>query len=259
MDRLTIGPQVRNLPHKGVFIAGSAQRGPSLKYREFEPIISVMRRTAFALTFILAAMGQQKDVGLLRVPGWFSLFEPENQRIDEKTNEKIRLSYDADSSFDAVVGFYETSLREAGVSFGEDGDTQGAMLTISAGERTCKLAIANQAKPHVDFECQGAPAPVYSADVQRGAHRIEYVIDGSAPTAGLTYRNAGGGTEQRDVALPARLAFQTGSGASVFIAAQKKGEEGTVRVAIVVDGKSVRQSISSAPYGIASASGRLDK
>ncbi|MGA3203905.1 MAG: hypothetical protein ABSF12_15570 [Bryobacteraceae bacterium] len=218
-----------------------------------------MRRTAFVLTFIVAAMGQQKDVGLLRVPGWFSLFEPENERINEKTTEKIRLSYDVNSSFDAVVGFYETSLREAGVRFGEDGDRQGATLMISAGERTCKLAIANQAMPHVEFECQGAPAPVHSADVQRGAHQIEYVIDGSAPAAGLTYRNAGGGTEQRDVDLPARLTFQTGSGASIFIAAQKKGEEGTVRVKIVVDGRAVGQSTASAPYGIASASGRLDR
>ena len=101
-----------------------------------------------------------------------------------------------------------------------------------------------------------APAPA-KADVRPGTHQVEYTIDGTARAAGLTYRNAGGGTEQNDVALPATLSFRTVAGAFVYISAQKKGEEGTVHVAIRVDGILMRQSISSSPYGIASASGRV--
>lgn len=230
-----------------------------------------MCKTILALMLIVAAVGQGKERNLLRLPGWFTLFEPEGQKIDEQTSDKVRASYDAEATFGSVVGYYETSLHEAGVHFLEEGDGHGTTFEVNSGGIVCKLEIGNQAKPHVEMACAnteaskigepkpGEPdAPIIGSDPQPGMHRIEYIVDGTAPAAGLTYQNSGG-TMQRDAALPARFAFDAASGAFLYISAQRKDGEGTVRVAIRVDGKVVRESSSSPGYGIASASGRIGK
>jgi hypothetical protein len=82
-----------------------------------------------------------------------------------------------------------------------------------------------------------------------GLHRVQYSLSGSAE---VTYRNPSGGTEQRDVNLPATtMSFNARSGQFVYFSAQNKGAAGTVRVRVQVDGKTLQEATSNSPYGIA--------
>jgi hypothetical protein len=98
---------------------------------------------------------------------------------------------------------------------------------------------------------QSAPPPT--------AHHVEYLVNGSAQSAGLTYRNRTGGTEQNDTALPATMSFDAPGGSFVYLSAQNKTGSGTVHVAISVDGELVQEATSSSPHGIATAHARIPR
>jgi hypothetical protein len=85
---------------------------------------------------------------------------------------------------------------------------------------------------------------------------IEYVVEGSAKTASVTYATNGGGTAQGDVAIPWRSSKSNFSdGQFMYISAQNNGNTGSVIVKIVSNGTVIKQTISSGAYVIATASG----
>ena len=86
---------------------------------------------------------------------------------------------------------------------------------------------------------------------------VEYVVEGSSSSAGLTYTNETGGTEQQDKSVPWYKVFAAGRGAFASISAQKKNKFGSVTVKIIVDGVEIKSSESWAEHGIASAHMRL--
>ena len=90
-----------------------------------------------------------------------------------------------------------------------------------------------------------------------GLYVIEYVVEGSASSAGLTYNNETGGTEQQKVPLPWRKLITVSRGYFAYISAQNQGAYGSITVTILLNGVPVKSSKSSGEYGIASASGRI--
>jgi hypothetical protein len=109
-----------------------------------------------------------------------------------------------------------------------------------------------------------------------GIRQVEYSITGTVHVVSITYRNASGGTEQRRVRVPYRDTFFASPGAALYLSAQKTrfvtvedgmiatreevvddGQAGTVHVRITCGGKIMQEAESSAPHGIATASGRV--
>jgi hypothetical protein len=89
------------------------------------------------------------------------------------------------------------------------------------------------------------------------AYHIVYQMSGSARAASLTYQNATGDTEQKDVSMPWTMAFDAQSGAFLYLSGQNKGESGSVTCSILVNNVVVKTSTSEGAYKIASCSGRL--
>jgi hypothetical protein len=88
---------------------------------------------------------------------------------------------------------------------------------------------------------------------------VTYIVDGSASSASLTYRNESGGTEQRTVSLPWRLEMRVAPGQFLYVSAQKKQKYGTVKTTIYLEEKMLQEAESDTEYGIASASGRAPR
>jgi ribosomal protein L7/L12 len=99
----------------------------------------------------------------------------------------------------------------------------------------------------------------YANPSSSSSHDVTYEIGGSTKTAHLTYTNQDGGTEQMDVKTPWKKTISVGSGAFVYISAQKSGIEGTVSCTILVDGSPWKTGTSSAEYGIVNCSGSVPK
>lgn len=101
-------------------------------------------------------------------------------------------------------------------------------------------------------------SPSFVAPASSGsAYHITYRISGTAPSASLTYQNAGGDTEQKDVRVPWNVSFDARAGQFVYLSAQNKGEYGTIICEILLNGTQVKTSTSEGAYKIASCSGRL--
>lgn len=98
-----------------------------------------------------------------------------------------------------------------------------------------------------------------SATVGPALQRATYLVNGSASSASLTYRNESGGTEQRTVPLPWTLEMHVGPGHFLYVSAQKQGPYGAIRAAIYVEGQVLQEAESSSEYGIASASGSVPR
>ncbi|MFC4161964.1 zinc ribbon domain-containing protein [Chitinimonas lacunae] len=85
--------------------------------------------------------------------------------------------------------------------------------------------------------------------------RVSYQVEGTAPSAALTFSNAQGGTEQKVVLLPWNVDYpQVRPGTHLYLSAQNQGDSGVVRVRIMVDSKEMKTSESSGGYTIATAS-----
>ena len=114
------------------------------------------------------------------------------------------------------------------------------------------------------------------ASPQSGMKEVVYEVDGTAKYANLTLRNKDGGTEQNQVKLPFELKFYAKSGQFLYLSAQKAratkkvlhashdehevvydGVVGNVHVLVRVSGAALQEASSAAPYGIATAEGKL--
>ncbi len=215
-------------------------------------------------------------------PAWLASFPGAHGEQRSGTATEITSSYRVAYPPGQITTHYREQLQKAAIHFSVNFDGLGTVIRCSEGNEYCviqvreiddgtsvKVSYSPSAGSSVgvvtgDSAKETAPASVSlppsaspRTDSSPGMHQIEYVIEGSAGAAGLTYRNAGGGTEQHEVALPTRLSFRMVAGAFVYISAQKKGRDGTVRVGIIVDGILMRQTTSSAPFGIATASGKV--
>jgi hypothetical protein len=234
------------------------------------------------LGFLLPAGAQNPTPAMptAEFPAWLAAFPGAHEESRNGTTE-IDSSYRVPQPPAAVTAHYREQLQRAKIHFDVSFDGIGTVIRCAEGKSYCVVqireiddgssikvsysAIAGSSVGVVGASdsVKETPAPVSPAPgspkaaEQPSNHQIEYVIEGTAGAAGLTYRNAGGGTEQNDVSIPTALHFTTVTGAFVYISAQKKGREGIVRVAIRVDGILMRQSTSSSPFGIATASGRV--
>jgi hypothetical protein len=129
----------------------------------------------------------------------------------------------------------------------------GTTIQASATSQSCILRISEaDADTEVNVKCAPMPSsPVQAVSLQPtpletsrstggiqrseyassqltsarrtppGVHHVEYSIDGSARSAGLTYRNATGGTEQNEVSLPKTFSFYVTDVSFVYLSAQK--------------------------------------
>jgi hypothetical protein len=115
---------------------------------------------------------------------------------------------------------------------------------------------------------------VCSAD---GVRHVDYDVDGTAKYANLTFTNEKGGTDQKQVKLPYHNEFYVRGGSVVSLSAQKvrvsrpnqlrvyrneeeldNGRDGVVHVVIRVNAIVLQEASADAPFGIATASGRVE-
>ncbi len=111
---------------------------------------------------------------------------------------------------------------------------------------------------------------------QSAMREVVYQVDGTAKYANLTLTNKDGGKEQNQVKLPFELKFYAKGGQFLYLSAQKvrvvkpglhvlddqqdvvdDGINGTVHVLIRCSGAVLQEASSDAPYGIATAEGKL--
>jgi len=104
-----------------------------------------------------------------------------------------------------------------------------------------------------------------------GVREVKFEVDGSTKYVTLTATSKNGGTEQNVVQLPYISTFFAKPGTTLYLSAQKTrvvkdtifGPEvaadgsGTVHVLIRVGGAVLQEAESSAPFGIATASGKV--
>jgi hypothetical protein len=115
------------------------------------------------------------------------------------------------------------------------------------------------------------------ASPQSGMKEVVYQVDGTAKYVNLTLTNQDGGKEQRQIKLPFELEFYAKGGQFLYLSAQKaritkptlhvgvpdtqdvvdEGVAGTVHVVIKASGAVLQEASSDAPYGIATAEGKL--
>jgi hypothetical protein len=101
-------------------------------------------------------------------------------------------------------------------------------------------------------------------------------VDGTAKYVNLTLTSRDGGKEQRTIKLPFELSFYAKGGQFLYLSAQKaritkttlhvlgdtqdvvdEGVAGSVHVLIRVGGAVLQEASSDAPYGVATAEGKL--
>lgn len=90
------------------------------------------------------------------------------------------------------------------------------------------------------------------------AHDVKYEVTGSASRVSMTYKNAEGGTEQKEWIVPYTKEFKMKNGDFVYIAAQSVGTGfAEVTCTIYVDGKKFKTSTSSGEFVIATCNGMI--
>lgn len=88
-----------------------------------------------------------------------------------------------------------------------------------------------------------------------GSYVVTYAVEGTAPTASITYVNAQSGIEMIDTAIPWNHTMTVRDGQILSIQAQQKSEWGTITVRIRSSGTELRKSESSGAYAVAQAGG----
>lgn len=203
----------------------------------------------------------------MQVPTWLAVFPGSRNRAETSMSGAADVSYTAPASPDEVVRFYRERFDHDDIAAHVAFNGVGTTIQALRDSENCVIRIAEaRAGAMVSAKCAnhqaGSATPVASVappPLPAGVHRVEYSISGSAGAVGLTYRNATGGTEQRDVGLPGSLSFNALAGQFVYISAQNRTNSGDVHVSITVDGGLLQQATSSTPYGIASASGSVPR
>jgi hypothetical protein len=132
--------------------------------------------------------------------------------------------------------------------------------------------------PIVSHDQSAVCIPLYgiSCIPASGTREVVYQVDGTAKYATLTMTNKDGGKEQNQVALPFGLKFYARIGQYLYLSAQKArvtgkvhtstgdqlmvvydGISGNVHVLIKCSGAVLQEASADAPYGIATAEGKL--
>jgi hypothetical protein len=227
----------------------------------------------------------------LEVPAWLRVFPGSANYVKKASHAEVSVDYKAHASASAVVGFYEEQFRKTEVTSRASFNGIGTTIQASAASQSCILRISEEdADTEVNVKC--APTPTAGAmavsphptpletspstdgvrpseyassqltsarRTPQGVHHVEYAIDGSARIAGLTYRNATGGTEQNEVSLPKTFSFYVAGGSFVYLSAQNKTGTGYVHVSITIDGRPPQEATAGSAYGIATASGSVPR
>lgn len=97
-------------------------------------------------------------------------------------------------------------------------------------------------------------SPAFAPVRTGGSVRVDYLVKGTARRASLTYTNAQGGIEQREVSVPWETRLDVPHGTFVSISAQNSGS-GTITCVIMTDLTQFKTSTSEGEYKIASCSG----
>jgi hypothetical protein len=111
-----------------------------------------------------------------------------------------------------------------------------------------------------------------------GTRLVNYEVDGSVHSASLTYNDPTGEAKQKTVELPYKDQFFAPYGFFAYLSAQKRalkkidnsyvnprevtiddGRSGTLHVLIRVGGVPLRETQTEEPFGIATASGKVEK
>lgn len=153
---------------------------------------------------------------------------------------------------DKWVDLEEKQRREAALTRQKQRDFD-QRIKILREQRTAEEEAKRNSEAEYERERESA---VREASAN-GRYVIEYIVDGTAHQASLTYNNSTGGTEQHNVSLPWRKMMTVRRGYFAYISAQNKNAGGDVSVSIHLNGIPVKSSRSSAKYGIASASGKI--
>lgn len=220
-------------------------------------------------------------------PQWFELVPGPSGGAAIASREQSHTYTDRSSA--AVLTHYQETLSQAGITFWVGFNGIGPTIYASTEAENCVIRLSeNDGVVSTQGSCGPKPQtaavllepkpaglsspgersvvtyvpaqPAAAAAVRQdlpGVHRVEYSLDGSAGVAGLTLRNASGGTEQREVKIPGALGFYARSGQFVYFSAQNKSGKGTVHVRIQIDGQVLQEATTTSPYGIATASGRV--
>jgi hypothetical protein len=222
----------------------------------------------------------------LQIPDWLTSFPGASNSSQTASAAQADSSYVATAPPAVVLSYYTEQLSKAGIEFKTSFDGIGNTIAAAASEMSCVVRLREADRStRVQLSCanlsakslawptvvpsvepvsppmQTTPVPTapVPAEPELGVYAVEYSIDGSARTVGITGKNASGGTEQHEIALPYNKVLYVRGGAFVYLSAQNKGATGTVHVAIRVNGRTLQQATSSSPYGIATASGRLPR
>lgn len=86
-------------------------------------------------------------------------------------------------------------------------------------------------------------------------HFVIYRITGTATSTDLTYELPLGSQQEQRRPVPWEKSFTASTGEFLYISAQNRGEYGTVRCQIMVDGRTIQDAESKGGYTIASCSG----
>jgi hypothetical protein len=208
----------------------------------------------------------------MQLPAWIRVFPESQDQVTKTTIGAADVFYTSPAKSDAIIRFYREALAKDGIAIRSAFNGIGTTLQASLANESCIIVVSDaDAGATVSVKCAGgqdgplaqAATPPPPPPLPHGVHRVEYLIRSTGGlTAGLTYRNATGGTEQNDreqYELPASLTFYAASGQFVYISAQNKTDHGAVQVSISVDGKLLQQATSSSAYGIATASGSVPR
>lgn len=93
---------------------------------------------------------------------------------------------------------------------------------------------------------------------ERQSHSVHYEISGTSSDIGVTYRNATGATEQRNVAAPWYYDFQSESGEWVGLSASNHTlENTTVSCRVTIDGVLFKEATSEGALKFVDCSGLI--
>jgi hypothetical protein len=89
----------------------------------------------------------------------------------------------------------------------------------------------------------------------REMHSVRYEISGTPSTVSLSYENATGGSEQRDVHPPWTLSFQTLTWEHIGITVFNPNFSGSVTCRLYVDGRLIQEATSEGGFKWATCDG----
>jgi hypothetical protein len=219
----------------------------------------------------------------LSLPEWLRALPEARDITTSLSDSSIDASYVVPLAPASVVSRYEEDWRQAGITFEANGDGMGTSLRASDETTACVTRVTEaNAGSRVRITCAPNPrtsaaVPIFRAEpvtphvaapsiigngnntaADNAPLKVEYTVIGpQGSRVSITFRNASGETEQRDVPAYFDLTLYATRGTFLYLSAQKKSQVGVVQVLVRISGLVVYQGTSSAPYGIATASGNI--